>query len=42
MVSTENHIGVHYPADVAAGALLGIAIAQLSARALDPGRGSRR
>lgn len=29
------HTGVHYPADAAAGALIGITIAQLTARALD-------
>ena len=36
------HTGVHYPADVGAGALVGIAIAQLTARALDSGGGSNR
>ena len=29
------HTGVHYPADVVAGALIGTALAQLTARALD-------
>jgi undecaprenyl-diphosphatase len=36
------HTGVHYPADAAAGALVGITIAQLTARAIDPGGGSAR
>lgn len=36
------HTGVHYPADAAAGALIGTAIAQLTARAIDRGRGPNR
>jgi membrane-associated phospholipid phosphatase len=32
------HTGVHHPADVVAGALLGTMLAQLTCRALDRGR----
>ncbi len=36
------HTGVHYPADAGAGAVVGIAIAQLTARAFDRGRNADR
>lgn len=40
VAESRVHTGVHYPADVIAGALLGTTLAQITARALDAGRRS--